>query len=81
MQISDGGIDGSLTLAEIMHDYSKLVPDGIEDYIRQQAQTQGLDITQQLDGGVRFVDFRMTYEYSSKQSRKTTMKDGMFISI
>ena len=52
--VSDGGVDGSDKLAEILHDYSHLVPNGIEDYIRQQSQTQDLDITTQLNNGIQF---------------------------
>ena len=66
--VSDGGIDGSTKLAEIMHDYSKLIPNSCEDYIRQQSQTQDLDITTQLDNGIRFFDLRVMYEYSSNKT-------------
>lgn len=70
MTVSDGGIDGSATLAKILHDYSDEIPDGVVDYIRQQAQTQDLDITQQLNNGVRFIDARMMYEYSDDDGSK-----------
>lgn len=39
-----------------------IIPGQIEDFIRQQARTQGLTITQQLDNGVRFIDFRQMKE-------------------
>ena len=58
------GIDDYLLLAEIMHNYTKLIPDGVEDFIRQQAQTQAMSIIQQLNSGVRFIDFRIMFEYS-----------------
>ena len=45
--------------ASLMHNYSHVVPGGIEDFIRQQAITQKLNVTQQLDAGVRFFDFRV----------------------
>lgn len=61
--VSDGGIDGEEFFASLLHDYSTIVPTGIEDYIRLQAQTQDLTITQQLDNGIRFIDARMMFEY------------------
>ncbi len=66
LRTSDGGIDDSDRLAEILHNYTKLVPDGIEDFIRQQAQTHTLSITDQLNNGIRFIDFRMMYEYTDE---------------
>jgi hypothetical protein len=65
-RVSDGGIDGSSELAQILHDYAAIVPDGIEDFIRQQAETHDLTISQQLQNGIRFFDFRIMYEYSDK---------------
>ena len=59
---SDGGIDDHNLFAELMHNYSFLIPNGIEDFIRQQAMTQGLNITGQLDAGVRFIDLRIMEE-------------------
>ena len=54
-------------LDAILHEYSgggkiNLIPRQVEDFIRQQGKTQQLSITQQLDNGVRFVDFRMMME-------------------
>jgi hypothetical protein len=65
-RVSDGGIDDYPELARILHDFSPLVPDGIEDFIRQQAETHDLTITQQLENGIRFFDIRAMYEYSDK---------------
>lgn len=65
LTVSDGGIDGAPMLAQILHDYSNEIPDGIEDYVRQQGQIQDLEVTQQLNNGIRFIDARMMYEYSS----------------
>ena len=64
LRTSLGGIDGADTLAEILHNYSAIVPNGIEDYIRQQAQTQAVSIVDQLNNGVRFFDIRIMFEYS-----------------
>lgn len=63
---SDGGVDGSDTLAKILHDYESIVPDSIEDFLRQQAQTHQLDIIEQLNNGMRFLDLRIMYEYSDE---------------
>ncbi len=41
-----------------MHEFHDLMPG---DFIRNQSATQVLNITQQLDAGVRFVDFRIMY--------------------
>lgn len=62
--VSEGGMDDALVLAEILHNYTTIVPNGIEDFIRQQAQTQDMDVFQQLDAGIRFFDFRMMMEYT-----------------
>jgi hypothetical protein len=51
-----GGIDSLPGLAAFLHNYTEIIPDGIEDYIRQQAQTHAVTITSQLDNGVRFID-------------------------
>lgn len=66
LRVSDGGIDNHDKFAEILHKYDIAVPDAAEDYLRQQAQTQRLDITAQLDNGVRFLDLRMMYEYADE---------------
>ncbi|GMH90995.1 hypothetical protein TL16_g11929 [Triparma laevis f. inornata] len=63
--VSDGGIDDYPELSKILNLFSgsvDIIPGQIEDFIRQQARTQGLTITQQLDNGVRFIDFRQIKE-------------------
>jgi len=71
LRTSDGGVDDMDAFAEVLHKYSAIVPNGIEDFIRTQAITQKLTITQQLDAGVRFLDFRVMQEYqdASKEWR------------
>lgn len=45
-----------------MHSFSKHLPkNAMEEFIRRQAKTQQLTLAQQLDNGVRFIDFRLTY--------------------
>lgn len=57
--IADNANDLPPDVADVLHD---LVPrELIGSFIRKQAQTQGLTVTEQLDAGVRFLDFRMTY--------------------
>jgi len=58
--VSDGADDGSEDLSLILHLASEMgiVP---TEWIRNQSSTQGLNITQQLDIGVRFIDFRIMY--------------------
>jgi len=60
LTVSDGGWDGSPTISKILHYASEIgvVP---SRFIKYQAQTQGLTITQQLENGVRFIDFRMMF--------------------
>lgn len=65
--VSDGGVDDMILFAQLLHKYEEKFPDSIEDFIRQQAQTQDLDVLEQLDNGVRFLDFRIMYEYSDDQ--------------
>jgi hypothetical protein len=67
LKTSDGGVDDHDKFAEELHKYSILVPNAAEDYLRQQAQTQDLDITAQLNNGIRFLDLRMMYEYTDAQ--------------
>ncbi len=62
--VSDGGADDMYTFAELMHKFEKVVPDDIEDFIRQQAQTQDLNIVEQLNNGIRFLDLRIMFEYT-----------------
>eukprot|EP00658_Telonema_sp_P-2_P071898 TRINITY_DN6110_c0_g2_i2.p1 TRINITY_DN6110_c0_g2~~TRINITY_DN6110_c0_g2_i2.p1 ORF type:complete len:567 (-),score=113.09 TRINITY_DN6110_c0_g2_i2:364-2064(-) len=67
--VSDGGIDGEDDLSAIAHDLTELgiAPDLITDWIRQNAQTQVLNVTEQLDNGIRFIDFRIMYEAVQKE--------------
>lgn len=64
LTVSDGGIDEYYKLAELLHNYTAVVPDVIEDFMRSGAQTQDLTVTQQLDAGIRFLDIRMMLEYT-----------------
>ena len=66
LTVSEGGIDGSAELANLLHDHTHIIPNDAEDYLRIQAATQGLTITQQLLSGIRFFDLRIMYEDNLK---------------
>jgi hypothetical protein len=60
--ISDNANDISQTLAWILHELAPILNIlEIGEFVRTLAVTQGLNITQQLDAGIRFLDFRLTY--------------------
>ena len=65
-ETSDGGVDNHDKFAAMMHKFHSVVPEVLGDFIRQQAQTQGLNVQEQLDNGVRFLDLRTMFEYSDK---------------
>lgn len=57
--VANGGIDDYPTLAGLLSEFGSLGEIG--DYIRKQAEGQSLSITQQLDAGIRFLDFRIMH--------------------
>ena len=57
--VSDGANDLNPTLSWVLHMFKSIF--GIGGFIRDQAKTQGLDMVQQLDNGIRFIDFRIMY--------------------
>ena len=61
-RISDGGIDDHSKIAHVLHELGGIP--GVGSWIRTQAQTQGLNVTAQLDAGIRFLDFRVMYTSS-----------------
>ena len=56
--LSDGYEGMGPVISKILHSLTPLIAGG---FIREQGQTQGLNITAQLDAGVRFIDFRIMY--------------------
>jgi hypothetical protein len=66
LTVSESGIDNLRELADVLHKLSgghlKLIPGDLEDFFRIQAKTQELTLPQQLDNGVRFIDFRLMLE-------------------
>lgn len=68
--ISDGYEGMGEALSSVLH---RVTPIIAGKFVRQQGQTQGMNITAMLDGGIRFVDFRImrtakpdTFFYSKK---------------
>ncbi|KAH8065520.1 phosphoric diester hydrolase [Aureococcus anophagefferens] len=61
--VSEAGIDDHPALAAVLHAASAagVVPEAVGAFVRGQAQTQALNVSAQLDAGVRFVDFRVMY--------------------
>eukprot|EP00298_Acanthocystis_sp_HF-20_P018123 c21905_g1_i1.p1 GENE.c21905_g1_i1~~c21905_g1_i1.p1 ORF type:complete len:525 (-),score=225.27 c21905_g1_i1:36-1610(-) len=57
-RVSDGGLDGETELSAILNMFPNFFLGG---WIKEQAQTQALNITSQLDNGLRYIDFRIMY--------------------
>ncbi|CAB9521528.1 PI-PLC X domain-containing protein 1 [Seminavis robusta] len=70
LTVSEDGMDGLQELAKLLHTLSggkiKILPGELEEFFRMQAKTQQLTVTQQLDNGVRFLDFRIMWEPDKK---------------
>ena len=66
--IADGAIDDYPELSNVLHWLSDIgiVPQFISEFIKRQAQTQVLNVTEQLDNGIRALDLRAMYQRSSK---------------
>merc|ERR1719199_2131407 len=72
--ISDGGIDDEAWLSIILNKFGSL--GSITDFIHKQAQTQGLTVTQQLDAGIRFLDFRVMFTAGDWRSLHMLQSNG-----
>ena len=60
--VADEANDIPSWLAYFLHDIRPLINIWqVGEFIHNQSKSQGLTITEQLDTGIRFVDFRMTY--------------------
>merc|ERR1712093_513854 len=57
--VSDGGLDDYPDISAFLHDFPWLSPGS---FIKTMAHTQGLNVVQQLDSGVRFFDIRIMLE-------------------
>ena len=56
--VSDGSNDIPPVIAWVLHEFHDLTPG---HFIKNQSRTQGLSMTQQLENGIRFIDFRIMY--------------------
>ena len=63
--LSDGYEGLPSIVTTILHELTPLVAG---QFIRDQGRTQGLNLTAQLDGGVRFIDFRIMFTSSLPES-------------
>lgn len=63
LTVSAEGFGKLHALAALLHTLSggrvRILPGEMEDFFRMQAKTQQLSLTQQLDNGIRFIDFRL----------------------
>jgi hypothetical protein len=70
LTLAKDGVDDRDRLSKILRELSILRPNELEEVIRLQAQSQKLDIYQQLNNGIRFIDFRITYESKEIEGNK-----------
>ena len=70
LEISDDGLERFDKLDRLLHAFSggtiQLLPGELEHFLRDQSKTQRLDITEQLNGGIRFLDIRIMMEQEGK---------------
>jgi hypothetical protein len=60
--VSDGANDLPAWLSWVLHEVAPVIGvAGVGTAVRNQAQTQGLNMTAQLEAGARFIDFRTMY--------------------
>ena len=64
--VSDNANDLPPWLSYLLHDLGNVADAG--EFIHQQAKSQNLNMTEQLNAGIRFIDFRVTDTASSKNS-------------
>ena len=70
LEVSDDGLERFDKLDRFLHAFSggtiQLLPGQLEDFLRDQSKTQRLNITEQLNGGIRFLDVRIMMEQEGK---------------
>ena len=81
LTVSEGGIDDQQKISEWLRRLSIIEPNEIEEFIRLQAATQKLDIIQQLDNGIRFVDLRIELEHKSVGDSNDATSESAWYSI
>ncbi len=65
-QVSAGGWDDEDDLSLFLHDIFIIPGHPLGVFIRSLAQCHGLSIADQLDNGIRYIDFRMMREPDTK---------------
>lgn len=74
--VADHANDLSPVLAELLHNaHTELEWLAIGDFMRNQSRAQGLTITEQLNAGSRFVDFRNTWTAPPGMTTNATNED------
>ena len=71
LTVSADGIDDQERISEWLRKLSLIHPNEIEEFMRLQAVTQKLDIVQQLDNGIRFIDVRIALENRDIDDKKS----------
>ena len=70
LEISDDGLERFDKLDRLLHAFSggtiQLLPGELENFLRDQSKTQRLNITDQLNGGIRFLDIRIMMEQEGR---------------
>jgi hypothetical protein len=65
--VSDGANDLPPSIAWVLHTFGPIIGvKQIGEFIKDQAQTQGLSMKEQLEAGMRFIDFRIMYTAAPK---------------
>lgn len=74
--VSEGGWDASSVIAWILHEFPTLTPGS---WIRTEAHAQGINLTQQLNAGVRFIDFRVMYDNATSTAKQPGWRSLHFV--
>ena len=62
--VVDNGADLPIIVSKIFHDWEAkngTLPNFIGSIVRNSATTQKLSLTQQMESGIRFIDFRIMF--------------------
>lgn len=74
--VADGGLDDYEILSDLLHDLGTIIP-VVGEFIQPQAQTQNLNLTEQLNNGIRFLDFRTMNTGDSWRSLHCVQSNGL----
>ena len=83
LTVSAEGTKEYRKIVDLLHTLSAgslhLLPGEVEEFFRLQAKTQQLTLSQQLDNGIRFVDFRMMREPNTGSWYSTHMMQSKHV--